>query len=104
MKEFVALKLKLLRWAALRLSQDKNAKVFTRLAIPYNPYHPEPYERWTLKGLYDLENGEILVGEDFWNFVASDNIYEELLDVFQSVGEELREEIDKKFAEFRKEK
>jgi len=104
MKEFVALKLKLLRWTALRLSQDKNVKVFTRLAIPYNPYHPEPYERWTLKGLYDLESGEILVGEEFWNFVASDNIYEELLDVFQRVGEELRGEIDKKFAEFREEK
>lgn len=104
MKEFVALKLKLLRWTALRLSQDKNVNVFTRLAIPYNPYHPEPYERWTLKGLYDLENGEILVGEEFWNFVASGNIYEDLLDVFQKVGEELREEIDKKFAEFRKEK
>ncbi|MCM8793142.1 MAG: TdeIII family type II restriction endonuclease [Candidatus Omnitrophica bacterium] len=101
MKEFVALKLKLLRWTALRLSQDKNANVFTRLAIPYNPYHPEPYERWTLKGLYDLENGEILVGEEFWNFVASDNIYEQLLDVFQKVGEELRGEIDRKFAEFR---
>lgn len=104
MKEFVALKLKLLRWTALRLSQDKNVKVFTRLAIPYNPYHPEPYERWTLKGLYDLESGEILVGEEFWNFVASDNIYEELLDIFQKVGEELRDEIDKKFAEFRREK
>jgi len=102
MKEFVALKLKLLRWAALRLSQDKNVNVFTRLAIPYNPYHPEPYERWTLKGLYDLENGEILVGSEFWNFVANDDIYEELLDVFQEVGEELRNEIDKKFAEFRK--
>jgi len=44
-----------------------------------------------------------LVGKEFWNFVASDNIYEELLDVFQKVGEELREEIDKKFAEFRRE-
>ncbi len=102
MKEFVALKLKLLRWTALRLSQDRNAKVFTRLAIPYNPYHPEPYERWTLKGLYDLEKGEILVGEEFWNFVANDNIYEELLDVFQNVGEKLRDEIDNKFAEFKK--
>lgn len=91
MKEFVALKLKLLRWTGLRLSQEKNAKVFTRLAIPYNPYHPEPYERWTLKGLYDLENNEIFVGEKFWNFVATDNIYEEL-----------REEIDKKFAEFKR--
>lgn len=103
MKEFVALKLKLLRWTGLRLSQEKNAKVFTRLAIPYNPYHPEPYERWTLKGLYDLKNNEILVGKEFWNFIASDNIYEELLDVFQKVGEELREEIDKKFAEFARE-
>jgi len=101
MKEFVALKLKLLRWTALRLSQDRNAEVFTRLAIPYNPYHPEPYERWTLKGLYDLENGEILVGEEFWNFVASDDIYEELLDIFQEVGIKLRDEIDRKFAELR---
>lgn len=102
MKDFVALKLKLLRWTALRLSQDKNVRVFTRLAIPYNPYYPEPYERWTLRGLYDLENGEILVGEEFWNFVANDDIYDELLDVFQEVGEQLRMEIDKKFEEFRR--
>jgi len=102
MKEFVALKLKLLKWIALRLSQDKNVQVFTKLAIPYNPYHPEPYERWTLKGLYDLENGEVLVGEEFWNFVASDNIYDELLDIFQEVGKELTIEIDRKFAEFRR--
>ena len=102
MKEFVALKLKLLRWVALRLSQDKNVQVFTRLAIPYNPYHPQPYERWTLKGLYDLENGEVLVGEEFWNFVASDSIYDELLDIFQEIGEQLRSEIDKKFAEFKR--
>jgi len=101
MKEFVALKLKLLRWTALRLSQKRDAQVFTRLAIPYNPYHPEPYERWTLKGLYDLDGGEILVGEEFWNFLADDNIYEELLDIFQEVGIKLRDEIDKKFAEFR---
>jgi len=102
MKEFVALKLKLLRWTALRLSQDKSIKVSTRIAIPYNPYHPEPYERWTFKGLYDLKRGEVLVGKEFWNFIACDDIYEELLDIFQKVGEELRDEIDKKFAEFRR--
>ncbi len=101
MKEFSALKLKLLRWTALRLSQDKNVEVFTRLAIPYNPYHPRPYERWTLKGLYDLDRGEILVGEEFWNFVTGDDIYDELLDVFQEAGEGLRDEIDRKFAEFK---
>ncbi|HIE41136.1 MAG TPA: TdeIII family type II restriction endonuclease [Candidatus Aenigmarchaeota archaeon] len=102
MKEFVALKLKLLRWTALRLSQDKNIKVMTRLAIPYNPYHPEPYERWTLQGLYDLNVKEILVGEEFWNFIANGKVHEDLLNIFQKAGEELREEIDRKFGEFRK--
>jgi hypothetical protein len=103
MKEFSSLKLKLLRWTALRLSQDKNARVFTRVAIPYNPYHPQPYQRWTLKGLYDLNKGEILVGEEFWNFVAGEDVYNDLLDVFKEAGEELREEIDRKFAKFQKE-
>lgn len=100
-KEFVVLKRKLLRWTALRLSQDRNVKVVTRLAIPYNPYHPQPYERWTLKGLYDLSKGEILVGEEFWNFVANDNIYKELLNVFQDTGKILRKEIDRKFTGLR---
>jgi predicted nucleotidyltransferase len=103
MKEFSALKLKLLKWTALRLSQDRKAEVFTRLAIPYNPYYPQPYQRWTLKGLYDLSGGEILVGEEFWNFVAGEEIYHDLLDVFQQVGKELREEIDKKFSQFERE-
>ena len=106
MKEFVALKLKLLRWVGLRLSQEKSINIFTRLAIPYNPYHPEEYDRWTLKGLYDLseeiKSKEVLVGDEFWNFLANDNIYEELLDVFQEVGTELRDEIDEKFAELQK--
>ncbi len=101
MKEFAALKLKLLRWTALRLSQKRNARVFTRLGVPYNPYYPEPYERWTLRGLYDLNKGEILVGEDFWNFVASDNVYDDLLDIFDKAGKALRNEIDEKFKEFR---
>jgi hypothetical protein len=100
-KEFATLKLKLLRWTALSLSIDKNRNVFSRLAIPYNPYYPDKYERWTLKGLYDIENSEILIGKHFWNFTANDDIYNELLDIFQDVGEELREEINEKFNEFK---
>ncbi|KKT40857.1 hypothetical protein A2W54_00635 [Candidatus Giovannonibacteria bacterium RIFCSPHIGHO2_02_43_13] len=101
-KEFATLKLKLLRWIGLRYSQgNKQIKVYTRLAIPYNPYHPEPYDRWTLRGLYDLKNGEILVGEEFWNFVAKDNIYQELLDIFEEAGKELRKEIDRRFSLFK---
>ncbi len=101
MKEFLELKRKLLVWTALRLSQDKNATVMTRLAIPYNPYHPKPYERWTLKGLYDLKSEEILVGKDFWNFVGGGEIYDDLLHTFQEAGEILRDEIDRKFKKLR---
>jgi hypothetical protein len=92
-KEFRTLKKKLLRWVALRLSIDKSAKVNTALAIPYNPYHPKPYARWTATNLYD--SGEMFVGPDFWNFVAAEEVYEELLDTFREVGKELRPIIDK---------
>ena len=100
MKEFAALKLKLLRWTGLRLSQDKKSDVWSRLAIPYNPYHPKPYERWTLKGLYDLNAGEILIAENFWNFVAGGDVFQELLDTFEVAGKKLRPKLDAKFKEF----
>jgi len=92
-KEFRTLKKKLLRWVALRLSTDRMAKVNTALAIPYNPYYPKPYARWTATNLYD--SGEMFVGPEFWNFVAGEAIYEELLDTFEEVGKELRSVIDK---------
>jgi len=100
-KEFEELKRKLLNWTALGLSQNSDANIITRLAIPYNPYYPDKYDRWTLKGMYDLKNEEILIGREFWNFIAGEDIYKELLDIFQTVGEELREKIDEKFAKFK---
>ena len=101
MKEFVALKTKLLRWVGLSYSQDKNLEVFAAIAIPYNPYFPKPYERWTMRGLFDIQRNEVMVGEEFWNHVAGDTVYDELLDIFQITGEELREQINQKFSEFR---
>ncbi len=41
---FVKSKQKLLEWVALR-----KKKVTTILAIPYNPYHPQPYSRFTMQ-------------------------------------------------------
>jgi len=94
-KEFVALKRKLLTWTALRLSQDKRANVFTAVAIPYNPYHPHPYDRWTLGNLYDMKKKEILVGKDFWDLVGGkEGVYEELLEVFQQAGVYLKNRVD----------
>lgn len=90
-KEFVALKKKLLRWIALRLSVEKNVKVITALGLPYNPYHPKPYARWTKGNMYSLD--QLMVGKDFWNFVANEDVYDEFIEIFEEIGNELREKI-----------
>lgn len=96
MKEFVELKRKLIKWSALKYSVDPDSKIITQLAIPYNPYEPEEYNRWTLKGLYDLKNKEILIGKDFWNFLGGQGTFEDLLDIFDKTGKELDKKIEAK--------
>lgn len=95
-KEF---KRTLLEWVAVELFENPESKVNTLIAIPYNPYHPKPYERWTMRGMLDLD-AELKVAEEFWNFVGGDGIYEELLDCFATVGDEMRDEIDRYFENF----
>lgn len=90
----------LLEWIAIYLSKNPNDKICSYIAIPYNPYEPKPYERWTLKGMLDLDN-ELKVAEEFWNFLGGENAYPELLDCFERVGIELRPEIDKYFSKFK---
>ncbi len=100
MDEFKAHKRKLLEWAAYRLQANPRAQLKTGLAIPYNPYEPEPYQRWTLAGLYDMPE-ELLVAEEFWDFLGGKGAYGGLLNVFEQVGIELRPEIDQRFAKFK---
>jgi len=95
-KEF---KRTLLEWAAAVLASNPGAKVNTLIAIPYNPYEPKPYNRWTMLGMLDLEY-ELKVGNEFWDFLGGEGTYGDLLDCFERVGIELREEIDEYFARF----
>lgn len=90
----------LLEWVAIYLLEDKDANINSYIAIPYNPYEPKPYERWTLKGMLDIEN-ELMVGEEFWDFLGGKGSYKCLLDCFERVGIELRPEIDKYFSKFK---
>ena len=91
----------LLEWMAILLRKDPDASVHTLIAIPYNPYEPKPYERWTLRGMFDIQE-QLKVGKEFWNFLGGEGCYESLLDVFMKVGYEMRDEIDKRFADFNK--
>ncbi|MDD3655876.1 MAG: TdeIII family type II restriction endonuclease [Atribacterota bacterium] len=93
--EFIGIKKQLLDWIAMRSSEKTDVKIKTIVAIPYNPYEPKPYERWTLQGLFDLSE-EVLVGHEFWDLLGGENTYEDLLKIFEQAGSELYDEIDKK--------
>jgi type II restriction enzyme len=97
-KEF---KRTLLEWVAATLVINPAANVHTLIAIPYNPYEPQPYNRWTMRGMLDLEN-ELKVAEEFWDFLGGEGTYTELLDCFEKAGVELRPEIDEYFGKFNK--
>ncbi len=89
----------LLEWVAVVLAENPNAKVNTCIAIPYNPYEPKPYARWTLAGMLDLVE-ELKVAEGFWDFLGGEGSYQDLLQCFERVGIELRSEIDEYFTKY----
>jgi len=90
----------LLEWVAIILAQNPTAKIHSYIAIPYNPYHPEPYQRWTLRGMLDLPQ-ELKVAEEFWDFLGGKGAFEDLLGCFESAGLEMRHEIDEYFKKFK---
>ena len=89
----------LLEWIGITLTQDSNIKVNSLITMPYNPYEPAPYQRWTMKGMLDLDY-ELKVAAEFWDFIGGEGAYEDLLDCFEEAGMELREEIDEYFKKF----
>ncbi|MEW6607229.1 MAG: TdeIII family type II restriction endonuclease [bacterium] len=100
LSNFKDFKRTLLEWIAIFLCREPDADVHSYVAIPYNPYEPKPYERWTLKGMLDLDN-ELKVAEEFWDFLGGDGAYLELLDCFERAGIELRPEIEAYFSKFK---
>ncbi|MGG5463293.1 TdeIII family type II restriction endonuclease [Clostridium sp. B9] len=73
------------------MTAEENSEAY--FALPYNPAgegeiyklaHSIPYK------LFDMDNDEnVLIGKDFWNKIGdNDNTYDELLDIFNKVGEE----------------
>lgn len=96
-KEF---KRTLLEWVAAVLAENPKVQINTIIAIPYNPYEPQQYNRWTMRGMLDLEN-ELKVAQEFWDFLGGEGSYEDLLDCFERVGIAMRGEIDEYFSRFK---
>lgn len=96
-KEF---KRTLLEWVAAIFAENPKVKVNTLIAIPYNPYEPKPYDRWTMAGMLDIPN-ELKVAEEFWDFLSGEGSYKDLLDCFEQVGIELSDEINNYFEKYK---
>lgn len=100
MSGFISYKRNMLEWLAVYFYQNPTARAKTLISIPYNPYEPKPYARWTMKGMLDLLE-EVKVAEEFWDFLAGKGTYKILLSCFEQAGIELRSEIDKYFSKFK---
>ncbi len=98
--DFQKFKRTLLEWTAAELARKPKAVVNTMIGIPYNPYEPKPYKRWTQKGMLD-PNHEILIAKELWDFIGGEGTYTALLDAFEMAGIELRDEIDSYFEQFK---
>lgn len=97
--DFISYKRNMLEWLAVYFYQYPKAKAHTLISIPYNPYEPKPYARWTMKGMLDLKK-EVKVAVEFWDFLGGKGAYTDLLDCFEQAGIELRPEIDVYFSKF----
>ncbi|EAL3917670.1 TdeIII family type II restriction endonuclease [Campylobacter upsaliensis] len=95
-KEF---KRTLLTWVASYAYANPQTEIHTLVAIPYNPYEPKPYERWTMAGMLDLEF-ELKVADEFWDFLGGVGSYAMLLEAFEEAGIEMEKEIDEYFKRF----
>ncbi|MCS6994057.1 MAG: TdeIII family type II restriction endonuclease [Anaerolineales bacterium] len=84
-------KTKLLEWVARR-----RLAVNVHLAFPYNPYHPKPYSRYTEQGLMQ-PGADLLVGEEYWDFIGGEQTFKDLLVVFDKVGKQFKNELSAKF-------
>ncbi|MEO5674911.1 MAG: TdeIII family type II restriction endonuclease [Chitinophagales bacterium] len=71
------------------LNSDMNAFIAANNALA----------RWTMKGMLDLKK-EVMIAEEFWDFLSGAGTYNDLLDCFETAGIELRPEIDAYFGRF----
>lgn len=91
-------KTKLLEWVARR-----GCPINVYLVFPYNPYHPEPYKRFTEVGMMDHPN-DFLIGEEYWDFLGGKNTFPELLKLFDEVGKNYQIQLNEKFKQIAEEK
>lgn len=98
--EMRAAKRDLLEILAMKAHEGKRVKIY--LGMYYNPYYPKDYQRWTCLKFFDKGN-DFLIGKDFWDFLGGHGAYEELIKIYEDMGEKIRPVLDEKFKKLIKE-
>ncbi len=63
-------------------------RVKSYLALPYNPYGNSRGEyKWTYPRNYMPFDEAVLIGNEFWRLIGGETCYEELLEIYQYVGQ-----------------
>jgi len=94
--EMRAAKRDLLEILAMKAQAGERIRVY--LGMYYNPYAPAPYQRWTCLKFFQ-PGGDFLVGKQFWDFLGGVGAYEDLIAIYERVGEEVRPVLEKKFGQ-----
>lgn len=69
------------------IMQGKNPKAF--LAFPYNPFITRANYKHLTKEVMDME-AEVLMAEEFWNYIGGKGTFDNLLNIIEIVGDEIR--------------
>ncbi|MCR9287169.1 MAG: TdeIII family type II restriction endonuclease [Bacteroidetes bacterium] len=75
-------------------ADDENHQVF--FGLFYNPGGEERADyNWNVPSkIFDMKNDPcVLIGKDYWNYLGGEGTYDDLIDVFEAVGNETREQI-----------
>lgn len=92
--EMRATKRDLLEILAMKAHEGKKVKIY--LGMYYNPYYPKDYQRWTCLKFFN-KGQDFLIGKDFWDFLGGAGVYENLIKIYEDVGEKIRPVLNKKF-------
>jgi hypothetical protein len=72
---------------AVRQAGPPHVKTF--YAMAYNPYGADKTAyKWSFATRYMDINNEVLIGKEFWDFIAGAGTYDELLEIYREVGRE----------------
>ena len=68
----------------------------TYFALPYNPFgkNRTDYKHSFPFSYFDMHNSKVVkIGKDFWDYIGTTGVYEDLLGIFEEVGQTTKQEI-----------